>query len=64
MRLFKRIPAFAAEQDGAVTVDWVVLCAAIVGIALAVVSVITGGVEDLSSDISNQLAVSQIKTTF
>ena len=30
------IERFVAEEDGAVTVDWVVLCAAVVGLAIAV----------------------------
>lgn len=34
---------FCAEEDGAVTVDWVVLTASIVGLALAVMTAISGG---------------------
>ena len=30
------IERFVSEEDGAVTVDWVVLCAAVVGLAVAV----------------------------
>ena len=33
---------FLADEDGAVTVDWVVLCAAIVALAVAVGSAMTG----------------------
>ncbi|RYH05459.1 pilus assembly protein [Tropicimonas sp. IMCC6043] len=64
MKLFHLIKSFRSDEDGAVTVDWVVLTAAIVGLGIATLAVISGGVEDLSGDISNQLAVSQIKTTF
>ena len=32
------IERFVSEEDGAVTVDWVVLCAAVVGLAIAVAS--------------------------
>ena len=46
---------FAASESGAVTVDWVVLTAALVGLGLAVVGAISGGMEDLSGDISTQL---------
>ena len=42
-------------KSGAVTVDWVVLTAAIVGLGLAVMAVVSGGIEDLSSDISDTL---------
>jgi hypothetical protein len=36
-----RIRRFAADETGAVTVDWVVLTAAIVGLAFAVFTIIT-----------------------
>ena len=50
------IKNFAADESGAVTVDWVVLTAAIVGLGLAVMTVVSGGVETLSTDISDDLA--------
>jgi Flp pilus assembly pilin Flp len=46
---------FLSDESGAVTVDWVVLTAAIVGLGLAVMSVVSGGVEDLSGNISASL---------
>ncbi|MEJ6392435.1 hypothetical protein V8J82_04155 [Gymnodinialimonas sp. 2305UL16-5] len=49
------IKTFAASESGAVTVDWVVLTAALVGLGLAVMSVVSGGVEDLSTDINSAL---------
>jgi len=49
------IKSFAKSESGAVTVDWVVLTAAIVGLGLAVMAVVSGGIEDLSSDISDTL---------
>jgi Flp pilus assembly pilin Flp len=48
---------FYKDESGAVTVDWVVLTAAIVGIAIAVISVISGGVEDASVGINDELVV-------
>ena len=50
------IKNFAASESGAVTVDWVVLTAAIVGLGLAVMAVVSGGVENLSNDIGQSLA--------
>lgn len=41
----------AEDEDGAVTVDWVVLTAVIVTIGLVAVSVIRGGVYATASDI-------------
>lgn len=55
MKLFKLANKFSKDESGAVTVDWVVLTAALVGIALVVVSTIQTGIEDASSDIRNQL---------
>ena len=49
------IKNFASDESGAVTVDWVVLTAALVGLGLAVMSVVSGGVEDLSTDINSAL---------
>lgn len=54
MKLFK-MKKFAKDESGAVTVDWVVLTAAIVGIAIAVVAVIRGGVNATATEISNAL---------
>lgn len=64
MQLLKRIRAFREDGSGAVTVDWVVLTAAIVGTGIAVLSTVSTGIDDLSSDVSGQLAVSQITTSF
>ncbi len=64
MKLFNLIKSFRKDEDGAVTVDWVVLTAAIVGLGIATLAAVSGGVKDLSGDISTQLATSQIKTTF
>jgi Flp pilus assembly pilin Flp len=49
------IKTFAKSESGAVTVDWVVLTAAIVGLGLAVMAVVSGGIEDLSGNISGAL---------
>ena len=46
---------FFTAEDGAVTVDWVVLTAAIVGIGLAVVTVVAEGVGDVTAAIDNDI---------
>lgn len=51
-----RAQSFLSSESGAVTVDWVVLTAAIVGLALAVMAVVSGGVENLSGDTAEELA--------
>lgn len=52
MKLFTK---FANDESGAVTVDWVVLTAAIVGIAIAVITLISGGIQDASNGINSEL---------
>jgi Flp pilus assembly pilin Flp len=49
------LKSFAASESGAVTVDWVVLTAALVGLGLAVMAVVSGGIENLSTDINTSL---------
>ena len=58
------IKNFAKSESGAVTVDWVVLTAAIVGLGLAVMAVVSAGVQDLSGDINTQLTGQAITTSF
>ena len=61
MKLFTN---FKNDESGAVTVDWVVLTAAIVGLGIAVLAAVSTGVSDLSSDIQGQLTGQSIDTTF
>ena len=56
--------SFLSNEAGAVTVDWVVLTAATVGLGLAAMSVVSSGVEDTSSDISNEMKYVAIKSSF
>ena len=49
------IKNFRADEDGAVTVDWVVLTAAIVGLGLAVLVSVRAGATDLAGDIQTNL---------
>ena len=58
------IKTFLNAESGAVTVDWVVLTAAIVGLGLAVMAVVSSGVENLSGDIQTQLETNHITTAF
>ncbi|MEL7026603.1 MAG: hypothetical protein AAGO57_05135 [Pseudomonadota bacterium] len=53
---------FLTSEDGAVTVDWVVLTAAIVGLGIAVLASVSGGVTTLSDTISSNLANQEIAT--
>ena len=56
MKLLSMIENFASDESGAVTVDWVVLTAAIVGLGIAVLSSVSGGTKTLATKISSNLA--------
>ncbi|WP_395543474.1 Flp family type IVb pilin [Neotabrizicola sp. sgz301269] len=52
LNIFKR---FQKDEDGAVTVDWVVLTAAIVGLGLIVMAAIQPAIKNLSSSIATEI---------
>jgi hypothetical protein len=52
------------DDSGAVTTDWVLLTAGIIGLSLAVVGAITGGVGDLSTDLESTLSQQTINGSF
>ena len=54
--MIAKMRIFLGSESGAVTVDWVVLTAAIVGTALAVVTLVSSGFENLADDIRNEMA--------
>jgi Flp pilus assembly pilin Flp len=58
------IRRFLGDEDGAVSVDWVVLTAALTGLGLATVAVVSGGVESLSRDTADTLSGVSIQTRF
>jgi len=52
----KFLNTFVKDEDGAVTVDWVVLTAAIVGIALAIIAVIRTSLNAAATDIADAIS--------
>jgi Flp pilus assembly pilin Flp len=52
LNIFKR---FSKDEDGAVTVDWVVLTAAIVGLGLIVMTAIRPAISGLSTSIATEI---------
>lgn len=62
MKLFNLARRFSKDESGAVTVDWVVLTAAIVGLATAIILLVQGGASDLAGDISGALAGITVNT--
>lgn len=55
MKLLNIFKSFKNDESGAVTVDWVVLTAAIVGLGLLVISTIDGGITDAADAIEADL---------
>lgn len=53
LNFFKK---FSQDDAGAVTVDWVVLTAAIVGLGVAIMAQVGGGVEKMAGNISTELS--------
>ncbi|MEO0484853.1 MAG: hypothetical protein AAF092_02945 [Pseudomonadota bacterium] len=49
------INKFRRDEDGAVTVDWVVLTAATVGLGVAVLTTASGGISNLAGDVDTKL---------
>lgn len=45
--MFKKLKTFAQDDSGAVTVDWVVLTAAVVSLAATVIFAIQGGTDNV-----------------
>ena len=55
MKLLNLFKAFKSDESGAVTVDWVVLTAAIVGLGMVVMTTVGGGITSLSGEIVTDL---------
>ncbi|MCT8161362.1 Flp family type IVb pilin [Pseudoruegeria sp. SHC-113] len=60
IKLFKN---FAKDESGAVTVDWVVLTAALVGLGIAVLSTVATGVDNVNTDLSASFTSGQTFST-
>ncbi|PQO24230.1 hypothetical protein C2I36_03900 [Rhodobacteraceae bacterium WD3A24] len=56
MKLFNLIKTFRDDESGAVTVDWVVLTAAIVGLGIAVIVAVGPGITNLADSISSSVS--------
>ena len=63
MKFFK-LRKFRHEEDGAVTVDWVVLTAAVVGLGAAALTLVRNSTAGLTTEIGNYLDGASVKSTF
>ena len=59
MKLLNIFKNFKSDESGAVTVDWVVLTAAIVGLGLAVMSSVGSGVSGLGNKIKTEIGTTR-----
>lgn len=62
MKLFNFVRKFQKDEDGAVTVDWVVLTAAIVGLGIAVIAAIKPGLNSAATSINSNLTSAGTQT--
>ncbi len=64
MNLFKNLRRAVSDEDGAVTVDWVVLTAAVVILAIGAIAALNDAVVALISDIASEMTFANISTYF
>ncbi len=60
MKLLNIFKTFRNDESGAVTVDWVVLTAAIVGLGLVVMTTVSGGLKNAAANISSDIEAKAI----
>ncbi len=53
---------FVADENGAVTVDWVVLTGAIVGLGIAVITTVSGGALDHANGLGSNLEAKDVSS--
>lgn len=56
MKLLNIFKNFKNDESGAVTVDWVVLTAAIVGLGAVVMTTVGGGITGLSTSVATSIS--------
>lgn len=59
-----RLARFAKDETGAVTIDWVVLSAAVVGLVTAIFVTLGNDTADYSEDIGSFMSSTGIKTSY
>ena len=63
MTLLNVFKSFANDEAGAVTVDWVVLTAAIVGLGIVVMTSVGGGITTLATATSAKISTQTVGFT-
>ncbi|MDE3079569.1 MAG: hypothetical protein KGI94_06035 [Paracoccaceae bacterium] len=62
MKLFALVKKFRADEAGAVTVDWVVLTAAVVALGFAAMNTVSGGISTAATSISTAVSGVTVST--
>lgn len=55
MKLVSMLKKFRNDESGAVTVDWVVLTAAIVGLGFVVINIVGDSITTVASDMATEI---------
>jgi Flp pilus assembly pilin Flp len=64
MKALKIMRDFRRAEDGAVTVDWVVLTASVVALGTMVVTMLTGNMGSVGAKVNSFMSTRTISTTF
>lgn len=62
MSFITKIRAAIADKSGAVTVDWVVLTAAVVVLSIGAIAALDGGITTMIGSINDQLTFSNVSS--
>ena len=64
MDMFRLAGRFAQEEDGAVTVDWVILTAGVVGLVAIAMAGLRGNMSSIGANVQDNMSNMQINTSF
>lgn len=64
MKMFKLAGRFAREEDGAVTVDWVILTAGVVGLVAVAMAGLRGNMQSIGAKVQENMENMTINTSF
>ncbi|WP_298257634.1 pilus assembly protein [uncultured Litoreibacter sp.] len=58
------VSRFWGNESGAITIDWVILAAGVIGLAIASMGVVIDGTASLSSDVNTSSDTQGVSTSF
>jgi Flp pilus assembly pilin Flp len=60
MSILKAVRTAFADKRGAVTVDWVVLTAAVVVLSIGAIAALNGGIDSMIESVNNELTFEKV----